>query len=188
MKMFNQKLRNISLLLLFLFVNDTMAEQLRLQASDIRVEDGDTLLVEHQGQSYKIQLAGIDAPEDRENPKLTVDLKRTSLKRQQLLQLGAAASEHLRELIANNAPFTLYFDPLERDRYGRIPGDLIDQNDRSLAEMMVQQGYAIALLKGSRAKISTTLPKLQQQAINKQSGLWGEFPNLSRRWAGITNE
>lgn len=188
MKLSKQKFHNISLLLLLLIANDAMAEQLSLQASDIRIEDGDTLLVEHVGQPYKIQLVGIDAPEDSENPKLTVDLKRTGLTREQLLQLGMAASTQLRQLITNNAPFTLHFDPLERDRYGRIPGDLIDQNDRSVAQMMVQLGYAIALVNGSHTKISTTLPIVQQQAINKRSGLWGEFPNLSRRWAGIGNE
>ena len=64
-----------------------------------KVEDGDTLVLDVGGQSTRLQLLGIDAPEDVVNPKLEIDLKRTGLSEEALLKLGRQASNHLRELV-----------------------------------------------------------------------------------------
>ena len=50
------------------------------------VEDGDTLVVVAENQDVRIQLLGIDAPEDVPNPKLQKDLERTKLAEEVLIE------------------------------------------------------------------------------------------------------
>ncbi|MEJ1343607.1 MAG: hypothetical protein RPU14_16295, partial [Candidatus Sedimenticola sp. (ex Thyasira tokunagai)] len=64
------------LLLLTLPFSLATAGQPQHQASLISVEDGDTLVVKIKGEEKRVQLLGIDAPEDVENPKFTKDLQR----------------------------------------------------------------------------------------------------------------
>jgi endonuclease YncB( thermonuclease family) len=163
-----------------------MAGEILLQVGDIEIEDGDTLIVSaSDDERLKIQLTGIDAPEDRDNPKLAVDLKRTGLERERLLELGQAATQELNSIITSLAPLTLHFDPADRDRYGRIPGVLIDAKGNSVAENMVRNGYAIATGKKEPSNQPHSLTDLQQEAVNAGTGLWGNYPEASRRWAGI---
>jgi endonuclease YncB( thermonuclease family) len=166
-----------------------MAGEILLQVGDIEIEDGDTLIVSaSDDERLKIQLTGIDAPEDRDNPKLAVDLKRTGLERERLLELGQAATQELNSIITSLAPLTLHFDPADRDRYGRIPGVLIDAKGNSVAERMVANGYAIALKKGVPGELSQHFAQLQQEALDTGSGLWGLYPQASRRWAGLAEK
>ena len=72
-----------------------LAETLAVSGDAIQVEDGDTLLITFPDGVRRVQLSGIDAPEDKENPKFAVDLKRTALAKDTLLELGATATGHL---------------------------------------------------------------------------------------------
>ncbi len=65
-----------------------------------KIEDGDTIVVKIDGQSKRIQLSGIDAPEDTVNPKFKLDLKTRGLNKQELLGLGNAASDFLKSQLA----------------------------------------------------------------------------------------
>ncbi len=172
-------------LLLLLFLQPLAAAEKALTAEDIQVEDGDTLIVSLDDRPLRVQLLGIDAPEDQDNPKFRVDLKRTGLDSETLLHLGQVASEQLRFLIHNNGPFRLYFDPERRDRYGRIPGDLVDASGESLAALMLDNGYAIALGSGLDEAMYRRLRLVQLQAFKEGRGLWGLYPDASHRWAGM---
>ena len=103
----------------------------------LHVEDGDTLLIVINGEQQRVQLAGIDAPEDTDNPKLQRDLQRTGLEREQLLALGQLSREYLRRLTKIGAPYTLHYQPDQRDRYGRLSAEVRDDRGRSLAETLV---------------------------------------------------
>jgi len=173
------------LILLALLLSSTVsaAERITLE-STIEVEDGDTLIIDIDGRRTRIQLAGIDAPEDSDNPKFRVDLRRTRLEPQQLLPLGKVATEQLRFLIREQGPFILHFDPQKQDRYGRTPGDLVDANGDSVAARMVANGYAIPLGRGLPADLAHRLGALEAQARAESKGLWGLYPQAARRWAG----
>ncbi len=159
------------------------AERLTLESS-IEVEDGDTLLIDIDGQQTRIQLAGIDAPEDSDNPKFRVDLKRTRLSAEQLLPLGRVATEQLRYLIREQGPFVLHFDPERKDRYGRTPGDLVNASGDSISAQMVANGYAIPLGRGLPADLARRLGALEARARADSKGLWGLYPQETRRWSG----
>ena len=172
--------------LLLVSTSALQADQKILSANDIVLEDGDTLLLDLNGEQQRIQLKGIDAPEDIDNPKLQSDLKRSGLERDRLLALGQRATEHLRSLTGNDASYTLQYDPGQRDRYGRLMGDLINHEGESLLTLMVTQGYAIVSVRAADAQQLEQLMPLQKTAIRMQQGLWGLDNEAARLWAGIS--
>lgn len=175
----------LGLLSLLLLPAIGFAAERIIPGGDISAQDGDTVLIRINGKNERIQLAGIDAPEDVDNPKLQVDLKRTALDKSQLLRIGRIATGQLRSLLRTKPPFTLYYDPHQRDRYGRIPGDIVNAAGVSIAAQMVASGYAIVNRRDTAASLIDRLLPLQQSAIYKKRGLWGSYGNITRRWAGI---
>lgn len=179
--------RLLLLTLLLLATLPVLAEEAKLSAEDIQAEDGDTLRVNLAGKTQRIQLSGIDAPEDTENPKFKVDLKRTGLDDETLLALGVIATEHLRRLLRiEQQPYLLRYDLASPDRYGRIPGELFSEEGVSFNRRMVSDGYAIALPSDSDAKRSYAA--LQRQAREQKRGLWALMNKPTLRWAGVESK
>jgi len=162
------------------------AEQRSIQAESIRVEDGDTLSVILDGKPLRIQLIGIDAPEDSDNPKFRVDLKRTGLAADALRPMGQSATHLLRFLIDTQGPnFLLDYQPGQPDRYGRIPGDLRGRNQASsVAEQMLSDGYAITIARGLPPQRAEALKARESRARNTGRGIWRLYPEVSRAWSG----
>lgn len=163
----------------------SQAEPLSISAKDMQAEDGDTILVTDESKTYKIQLSGIDAPEDTENPKLNVDLARTKLQKDRLLAMGKLATDHLRLLIKDHSPFVLNFDPQKTDRYGRIPGEIVNLGGKTLSDMMIKDGFSIVTTRSTSDELLQRLQPLQIEALAEGKGLWGHDPIASRAWAGI---
>ena len=156
----------------------------------LEVEDGDTLLVEMNGKHKRIQLLGIDAPENSDNPKLALDIKRTGLDKDKLLQLGIAAADHLKKLAPVGSNVGIRGDLSRTDRYGRISAVVINASGRSLAEAMVQDGYAIPLEQwtGNDEAYMRRLDRLERLSRKSQNGLWGKHGNIMRDWYDRTRQ
>lgn len=151
----------------------------------VAVEDGDTITVQVGGEIKRLQLAGIDAPEDLVNPKLTRDQGRTGLSSETLMRLGNAATSHLKRLISPGDKVRVVGDLAASDRYGRIPV-FVYQDKRSLNATMVADGYAMVLQRSSIAQeIKSELFALQQQAQGEKRGLWGSHNAETVRWSGL---
>ena len=174
-----------ALLSMLLISASAISDERIVPLQDIAAEDGDTLTINLDGKRQRIQLTGIDAPEDVDNPKLQVDIKRSKLNREDLLKLGQVATEQLRYLLKSQAPFVLYYNPQKRDRYGRIPGDIVNAKGESIAAQMISNGYAIVSRRSVPAALIERLLPLQQKALQQQRGLWGLYPQNSRRWAAL---
>ncbi len=150
------------------------------------VEDGDTLLLQMQGQPKRIQLLGIDAPEAVENPKLERDLERTGLRRAALLAIGQKSARHLGELITAGDSVRLVGDLGKQDKYGRISVVVIAPNESSLNTTMVSDGYAIVLNRPPLAEpLKSRLQGAQHEAIRTHRGLWGSDREITLAWAGL---
>ncbi len=156
------------------------AESVQIVGDAIEVEDGDTIRVAFDDGVRRIQLTGIDAPEDTENPKFAVDLKRTGLSHETLMSLGVIATGHLNRLVVADHGYRLQYDAASPDKYGRLPGELFTLDGLSINLLMVEEGYAIAL----PGAPSTFLP-LQRQAESERKGLWGLLAAPTRLWAGV---
>jgi len=151
----------------------------------LEVEDADTLRAEVDGTYYRIQLPDIDAPESVPNPKLLRDVERTGRDADVLLALGRSADQGLRELLPEFMPYQLHFDPVVRDKYGRTPGDLRDNQGRWLSVRMVEAGYAIPRGK-TDAQRQAVLKKARTVAESEKRGLWGSSPDDFSTWASAS--
>lgn len=150
----------------------------------VAVEDGDTITIQVGQEVKRLQLSGIDAPEDVANPKLSKDMERTGLSAETLLKLGQAATDHLKGLVSENDPVSVTGDLSASDRYGRIPVQA-HAGGRSLNAAMVADGYAVVL---GRAALETAerqqLETLQEAAQNERRGLWGAQREAALSWSG----
>jgi len=150
------------------------------------VEDGDTILVEIDGKPRRLQLQGIDAPEEVDNPKLQRDRERTGLSREALLGLGREATRHLQRLIAPDDPIRLEGNLNQRDRYGRTPVTAYGGNGLSLNEQMVADGYALLMPRYPLdPAFQERLMAEQERARTRKRGLWGDHPEAMQQWSGI---
>ena len=165
---------------LLLCFKQSGADTLKVDAEAIQVEDGDTLSVKLAEGVRRVQLIGIDAPEDTENPKFKVDRKRTGLSQETLLSLGIIATARLKKIIAGDGVYELRWMSPNPDKYGRMPGELFTLSGTSVNARMVEEGYAIAL-----PGESTSFQSLQQQAEIERRGLWGVLAKPTRLWAGV---
>ena len=166
---------------LLLFTNTLWAQPLLV----MDVEDGDTLLVEIDGTQERLQLAGIDAPEDSENAKLQRDVDHSGLAKAALLRLGQAATEHLRSLVVSGDQLKVIGQLGKRDRYGRITAQVSDRQGRSVGEQMVRDGYAVALRRHvADAALKARLTELETAAVAAHTGLWGNERNNAFAWSG----
>ena len=173
---------------LILAASTGFAAQKRLNLESIQVEDGDTLILTIGERAERVQLAYIDAPEDSDNAKLQHDIKRTSLDKEILIELGRAATSHLRSLAADGTgPFVLIYDPDRRDRYGRLMGEVSGADGRSLGTAMIEDGFARLLPARPPAESGpTALTELEANAISSNRGLWGTHRKAALAWKGRT--
>lgn len=149
----------------------------------LEIEDGDTLILEIAGQVERVQLLGIDAPEDTDNAKFKLDLRRTGLEADMLMALGQAATAHLEALLRAQSRVRLEADLEQRDKYGRIPAQVFDARERSLGEAMVEDGYAIVLgTAAAPAAYLERLEKLERLAREQGEGLWGDHGEAAGAW------
>lgn len=178
-------IRNVSVLAVALLACGAVAAG--EQADWTAVEDGDTLVVVVQGQEMRVQLAGIDAPEDVPNPKLKKDVERTGLAEQDLLSLGAESTRYLKQLSATNKMLGLELDKAGKDKYGRMPALVSLADGKTLNTLMLESGYALAI--PDRMLDAATTQQwvgLQQHARDTSQGLWAEpWRQHADAWAGL---
>ena len=91
-------------------------------ATDIRVVDGDTLVVDGE----RIRIMGLDAPETHPS---RCDAER---------RLGDAATARLRVLVAGGVQMRSY----GRDRYRRTLAVVHDSRGRDVADVLIREGLA----------------------------------------------
>ena len=169
-------------LLGFVVIVAAQAQMQQLSPEFVEVQDTDTLAVKIEGVPYRIQLPAVDAPESVHNPKLLRDVQRTGLDAETLLPLGLAADQWLRDRLQDFKPFRLHADLSYRDKYGRVPGDLLAADGRRLSTLVVEEGYAIPVgdQQGQRQQ---ELQDALARAQRERRGLWGSHPDAFAAWA-----
>ena len=148
------------------------------------IEDGDTLVIQYKGKSQRVQLVGIDAPEDTQNPKLNLDSKRKNIEKSDLLTLGRLATEHLKILIKAGQSVSLKGNLTQKDKYNRLPAVVLNEKGESLNQSMVKDGYALLLTRFPlNENIRSNLAKAEKQARSDKTGLWGSHTELMEKWS-----
>lgn len=137
------------LLLLQLLVAPVFADAKSFSGKVVKVSDGDTIQVMHEGKAEKIRLSGIDCPESKQ-------------------AFGQAAKKFVLEIAAQKT-VTVYVETT--DRYGRTVGEVILPDGRNLNKELVRAGYAWWYRKYSSDQ---TLAALEIEARNARRGLWSD--------------
>ena len=150
------------------------------------IEDGDTIVVNFKGKSQRIQLSGIDAPENTVNAKLNLDTKVKKISKEAQIEMGDIATNFLKTLVAVGQEVELQGDLTQADKYGRIPAVVINKKGVTLNDRMVEAGYAIILTRYPLAEeFKQRLEKAQQQAILNELGLWKTHNAVTMLWSGL---
>ncbi len=138
-------MRLLAILLLFLFSTPVFA--LSFSGRVVKVSDGDTIQVMHEGKAEKVRLAGIDCPESKQ-------------------PFGQAAKRFVLDIAAQKTVTVLVETT---DRYGRTVGEVILPDGRNLNQELVRVGYAWWYRKYSS---DSTLGELEEEARAARIGLW----------------
>ncbi len=113
----------------------------------VGVTDGDTLTVLHANHSETVRLVGVDAPEKRQ-------------------AYGDRAKRFTADLAFDR---TVTVRTTGRDRNGRLLGEVVLPDGRSLNQELVRAGYAWWFRKYSR---DGRLARLEEEARASRRGLW----------------
>ena len=148
------------------------------------VEDGDTIVIDYKGKEQRVQLIGINAPEDTQNPKLNLDANQKDIEKSDLLKIGKLATNHLKTLIKAGDKVSLLGNLTQKDKYNRLPAIIINEKGDSLNQLMIKNGYALLLTRFPlNNALEISLGKAQKQAQEEKAGLWGSHGELMLKWS-----
>lgn len=140
----------------------------------LRVEDGDTITVDMDGNDERIRMIGVDTPETQD-PRKPVQC------------YGRAATNFTKELI-NNQNVRLESDSQSdnRDRYDRLLRYVYLPDGRLVQAEIIKQGYGFAYTSFPFTK-SDEFRTHQQQAREQDKGLWGSCEPEQNKYGGYTS-
>lgn len=150
-------------LVLFVFqpvIEETIPAE--LQAGTYRVvqvDDGDTIIVDMNGNEEKVRFIGVDTPETKD-PRKPVQC------------FGKAATQFTKNLIGTN-PVRLEADPenTNRDRYKRLLRYVYLPDGTHVNAEIIRQGYGFAYVNFPTQK-AEEFNRLQKEARKAERGLW----------------
>jgi micrococcal nuclease len=122
------------------------------------VTDGDTIVVEIDGDEYKLRYIGIDTPEV--HPMIEY--------------FGPQAAEKNRDLVAGKT-LTLYRDQSETDDYGRLLRYVV-ADGVFINLLLVREGYADAKDYHPDTACSQVLRDAEESAREENLGMWNQNP------------
>ncbi len=126
----------------------------------VAFDDGDTIIVDMDGNKETIRFIGVDTPEVKD-PRKPVQC------------FGKLASEFTKQLIGNN-PVRLEADPTNtnRDRYNRLLRYVYLPDGTLVNAEIIKQGYGFAYTSFPFTK-KDEFRTLEKQAREENRGLWG---------------
>jgi endonuclease YncB( thermonuclease family) len=124
-----------------------LADAATITGKVIKVVDGDTIDVLHDRQSVRIRLNGIDAPEKGQ-------------------AYGNRAKQFVSDLASQKA---VTVEIVDKDKYGRLVGDVFLPDAMNLNREIVKAGYAWWYRKYSQDQL---LGRLEEDARRARRGLW----------------
>jgi len=110
----------------------------------VKIVDGDGLIVRNiiNGKEEEIRLYGIDAPEIKPCAKLIQDERETHLPGSFLISLGYKSFDFLRNRVKPKTKVTIIQEASNlKDRYGRTLAYVILPNQKSINEILLENGY-----------------------------------------------
>lgn len=141
--------------------------QLLVEATVLRVIDGDTIEVDISGNLFRVRYIGIDTPEVGEQ--------------------GYSEATQLNSQLVSGKVVKLEKDVSETDQYGRLLR-YVYVDDAFVNAELVRLGYAQVFTYPPDVKYADYFLSLQQEAIAASRGLWGNTQTeTNRQFVGSVN-
>lgn len=123
------------------------------------VKDGDTFVVDIDGEEITIRLIGVDAPES-----VHTDETRNT-------EDGILVSDWLKELLTGEKVY-LEYDVDLQDDYGRTLAYAYLEDGRMINKLLLENGYATVMTIEPNTKYAIEFQQLQAQTQKAGAGLW----------------
>lgn len=131
-----------------------------MQATVVKVVDGDTIIVRVAGRTETVRLLGIDTPEKEGGPRPAECY-------------GAEASEYASTLLPPGTLIWLSRDHETRDQYSRLLGYVHRVDDALFVNRaMVQNGYAVPLFFAPNVAFADDFQRAADNARRNWLGFW----------------
>jgi micrococcal nuclease len=124
-----------------------------------RVVDGDTVIVDLDGERTRVRLLNIDTPESVAEDR-PVEC------------LGPEASEFLKDLLAPGDDVTLAYDAERFDRYDRMLAAAYTSDGRNVSVELARAGLAEAITVGPNDRFRPDVQAAMEEAKRADRGLW----------------
>jgi len=141
----------------------TVPDQAELEANATmeRVVDGDTIIIDLNGERERVRLLGIDTPE-------SVAENRPDQ------CYGAESAAYLEALLPEGTAITVIRDVEARDQYDRLLAYIVRTSDQLFVNLdLLQQGYAGTLIYEPNSHYRDLFEDAEDAAANAGVGLWG---------------
>lgn len=125
----------------------------------LRIVDGDTIVINYNGNKEKVRLIGVDTPES-----VHPDKNKNN-------EYGKLASEYTKKKLTGKY-VGLELDVQERDKYGRILA-YVYLDGEMYNKTLLKEGYAKVATYPPNVKYVEEFKKLEKVARENSKGLWG---------------
>lgn len=138
--------------------NKVQPSKMLAQYEVLRVVDGDTIVINYNGNAEKVRLIGIDTPESvhPDNSKNTKE--------------GIKTSNYTKQRLAGKT-VGIELDVQERDKYGRILA-YVYVDGKMYNKELLELGYAKVATYPPNVKYVEEFTKIQEKAREDKVGLW----------------
>ena len=148
------------------FAHENIADEV-VNARVVRVIDGDTIDVYIKGETVRVRMIGIDAPES------------VSDKEEENSVFGEYASDYTKSNLKEGQRIYLTFDSEKYDMYERLLAYVwTDTNYEDIGNLyqyrMLEDGYAVVLKIEPNTKFYSQLHEIMQSAVEERRGLWAD--------------
>jgi micrococcal nuclease len=144
----------------------------RVNAKLLSILDGDTIRVEQGGQSVRVRLIGIDAPESRESERAHKQAERAGASVESIIAIGQRSSKVLAELLRNSPFVILEFDVRRTDQFGRTLAYVHRPDGLFVNLEMVRRGFARPYSAPPNLKHQDEIVAAGRDARARRLGLW----------------
>lgn len=140
-------------------------EQKRQAVTVVSVIDGDTYMLDADGEEIKARLIGVDTPESVAPDEYHKDNT----------QEGKDVSTIVKEKIPVGSTLYMEYDVSETDKYGRHLVYLYFENGTMVQDWLLSNGYANVATYPPNVKYSERFKELAHKAAENEVGLWDGF-------------
>lgn len=160
-----------------IFVEDIFPseEPVRIEkhsATVVRVVNGDTIVVNYNGNTEHIRIIGVDAPENRLSRKARVEALASMENLVTIVSKGIEAEQFIKNILNKGDIISIELDNVKRNSQGELLAYVFLANGKMLNEEILRTGHAHFVANSHNTKYNDRLLKATAEAKAHKRGLW----------------